>query len=647
MPTRKTTSDDALIGKINRCIQSGGHYDTPLETDQRVLARITEGIYRQPASALRELIANAYDADAAVVSIVTDAPRFQTIKVSDDGIGMTPEALANLVLHIGGSAKRTQRGPRLGLTAKKDPTRSAGGRRLIGKIGIGLFSVAQLTRQFVIITKTAGTDYQLLAHVTLDFPDEAAELAEIDAEGEHTFRAGEARIWAEKTPDRKGHGTTIQLTALLPRVVHLLQSRDVWGALAEEEQSRVGGKRKPPLCHIGQIDPDAPDTLLRQPSLPWHENADETERFHGLVDHVAEAWRQGNQYARLEHALDNYFQMIWTLGLSLPIGYVEKHPFTLTGKDIPHYFLLPERRGTTSLTPLRVGPKDTVASKARLPNPEDSVPDFAVTIGGVRLARPIRFHGYPKTAQAQQDPVMFVGHAVPDLSKIPETQRGGPLAFSGYFFWVARVIPQEHNGLLVRINGASGTLFDPTFLKYQVAERRLGQLIAEVYVEKGLESALNIDRESFNTAHPHYQVLANWVHNSLRLIRNTLKELQSAAREKKTAATKKTDTAALTAAVDQMISEFTDYDPSEVPGVVLAQDEDTLQEAIEEGKIAYLREDITSVVAAGGGAPPAWVESHVSAVARLLEAHGLLQGLDRADQASLVAGIVRLFTVGK
>src|SRR6185436_14488149 len=132
---------------------------------------------------------------------------------------------------------------------------------------------------------------------------------------------------------------------------------------------------------------------------------------------------------------------------------------------------------------------------------------------GVRLGRPIRFYGYPKTAQVHQDPVMFVGSAEPDLSKIPESQRAGRLAFAGYFFWVPKVIPQEHNGVLVRVNGASGTLFDQTFLKYQVAERRLSQLIAEVYVEAGLESALNIDRESFNTAHPHYQILASWVHN--------------------------------------------------------------------------------------------------------------------------------------
>src|SRR4051794_14551885 len=101
---QKAPSDQELIKKIEDTITSGEPFDTYLDTDQRVLARVTDGIYRQPASALRELIANAYDADATTVSIDTDAPRFREIKVSDDGTGMSKEALANLVHHIGGSA---------------------------------------------------------------------------------------------------------------------------------------------------------------------------------------------------------------------------------------------------------------------------------------------------------------------------------------------------------------------------------------------------------------------------------------------------------------------------------------------------------------------------------------------------------------
>lgn len=140
---------------------------TVLRTDERVLARVTDGIYRQPGSAIRELVSNAYDADAKRVVIKTDRPRFRTITVEDDGIGMTPSTLAHLLHHIGGSAKRSLEGAGLGITSSADPTLSPSGRRLIGKIGIGLFSVAQLTHRFQIITKTADDPFRTVATVAL------------------------------------------------------------------------------------------------------------------------------------------------------------------------------------------------------------------------------------------------------------------------------------------------------------------------------------------------------------------------------------------------------------------------------------------------------------------------------------------------
>lgn len=131
--------------------------DRPLKTSERVLKRVTDGIYRQPSSALRELISNAYDADATRVVIETDRPRFASIIIRDNGNGFTEEALASLICSIGGSPKRTADGSEMGITNKEDPDLSPGGRRLIGKIGIGLFAVSQLTKEFVIVTKTKGS----------------------------------------------------------------------------------------------------------------------------------------------------------------------------------------------------------------------------------------------------------------------------------------------------------------------------------------------------------------------------------------------------------------------------------------------------------------------------------------------------------
>ena len=167
----KPKKDEVTIQKLANQIRasevSRQPVETMLATDERVLARITDGIYRQPSSALRELISNAYDADATEVVILTDAPRFAQISIRDNGLGLTPEVLEHLVKHIGGSVKRSEEGPGLGVTAKADSNKSPGGRQLIGKLGIGLFSVAQFTRHFLIITKTKGDSYRTIADITL------------------------------------------------------------------------------------------------------------------------------------------------------------------------------------------------------------------------------------------------------------------------------------------------------------------------------------------------------------------------------------------------------------------------------------------------------------------------------------------------
>jgi hypothetical protein len=105
---------------------------------------------------------------------------------------MSPEVLAYLLFNIGGSAKRNERGEKIGITSKDSALRSPKGRRLIGKIGIGLFSVSQLTHSFQIITKTEGDNHRTVATVALrQFSD--SEVA--PAHGERRFESGKVSIW--------------------------------------------------------------------------------------------------------------------------------------------------------------------------------------------------------------------------------------------------------------------------------------------------------------------------------------------------------------------------------------------------------------------------------------------------------------------
>src|ERR1035437_4024500 len=143
---------------------------------QKIIADISSGVYRSPAAALKELVSNAYDADAEKVTITTDAPNCRTLVIEDNGIGMTIEKFLDVVTHIGGSRKRMG-----------GETSEIFKRKLIGRIGIGMLAVAQLGNRFYVSSKVKGSKKRFTAEVNLEpFHREDAALknmAKIDPDG--------------------------------------------------------------------------------------------------------------------------------------------------------------------------------------------------------------------------------------------------------------------------------------------------------------------------------------------------------------------------------------------------------------------------------------------------------------------------------
>ena len=511
---------------IKDTVNSGGHAKTTLSTDQRVLARITDGIYRQPASALRELVFNAYDADAEHVWIQTDAPRFSQITVTDDGMGMTIDVLEHLVRHIGGSPKRTQIGVALGITDRDNPRTSPAGRKLIGKIGIGLFSVAQLTRHFQVITKPKNESFRYVADVKLKTYSED-ELENVNANVDTVFETGDVEIWREKASDKTSHGTQVIMLDLKEYSRSLLQSRERWTRLNAEDPLAPEIVPTPPVYHIGAVDPQSQDIRHSDANLPWDETKDSPEqKFRNLYQAVLNQIEKQSGDPTIEDTLDNYLSMIWNLALASPIDYIDQHPFDIKGKDGVRVFLL-SNRDREAAKELDLRPNETVRKAANLSVKPSPAP-FSVDVDGLQLFRPIRFRNLPTNKRARfTTPLLFVAKCHPDLSSFPPDATGGrDLEFEGYFFWSPKVVPKENNGLILRIGNSSGTLFDDTFMHYEVSEQtRLRQITAELFVSEGLDAALNIDRESFNFSHPHFQFLSKWVHRALRQIATRHKAL--------------------------------------------------------------------------------------------------------------------------
>lgn len=522
-----------LADEILKAFGNGVSATAKLQTSKKVLARVTDGIYRLPGSALRELISNSYDADATNVWINTDVPRFESMTIRDDGNGMSVETLAHLLQHIGGSAKRTEKGKGLNVTDESDPTRSpVKKRKLIGKIGIGLFSVAQLTREFEIVTKQKGDHRYLHAKIELhNYSEEYIEKEQLQADIENRgarFETGTVSIWEEPTDNIDAHGTDIILHKIRKSAQQLLQSVDIWGQAEDLISDGKSIDSQGPVFHIGSISGDFGAEVYTNteciPNLPWSENDSKEEKFSKLYDAIL-ALTKNTVSPKLGQVLDNYLNMIWTLGLSIPLDYIDGHPFCLSNNDLSQIYVLSnQKKGQAQLLPMTDG--QCVAEAAKLPTSVLPV-GFNVYIDEVKLFRPIKYRDLPSGGAIIKKPILFIGHYAPDLSELDIRESGGGLQFDAYIFWQPRVIPRDHNGVLIRLHNASGIMFDETFMKHQVAEYAIkAQLTAEIFVNRGLESALNIDRESFNISHPHYQIIMRWLHQALRQVVNKYKALK-------------------------------------------------------------------------------------------------------------------------
>lgn len=645
--------DEELANKIFEARNSGESVETILKTDDRVIARVTDGIYRQPGSALRELISNSYDADASQIFIDTDAPRFSTIKISDDGVGMSPVVLARLLEHIGGSSKRTLEGSQNGVASSRDSTISKNkSRKLIGKIGIGLFSVSQLTQRFKIITKVAGDGYRTIASVVMKTYTED-DLKTVESGG--AFESGRVTVWSERAEDLDSHGTTIILTDLKPQARDTLRSKDTWLSIEESAGEEDGMVNiDPPRYHIGRVNPATNEQITNTAELPWNAEDDSELKFKKLVDCVWNEVHQSNPNPKLSDLFDNYLQMVWNLSLSAPIPYVDEDLFDSSfTEDFPAYLIVnSQKKGTAQEVVVPAG--KSLREVFSLSGSIEESDKFEVILDGLKLARPLRFKNLPVTAHAIKKPLIFIGKCLQPFSSVSKEISGGPLEFEAYLFWTPKIAPREHRGALVRVNGASGTLFDSSFMRYQTAEiARMNQITCEIFVRQGLDGALNIDRESFNFAHPHYVFLARWLHSALKQVANTQKKVASGFRNN--SIEKRTDDmiGRLQLVVEKQWQEIGN-DPDESPPPVLFQstsENDLFLPDSPDGAYVFNREIIfseirdkrTSVV---GSSESKVFEEKLKSIAQVLAAYGVFDNMNKNKQERLLKAIGDIMDTG-
>ncbi|MBL8803153.1 MAG: ATP-binding protein [Planctomycetes bacterium] len=253
-----------------------------ITASEKIIADISTGIYRTPAAALKELIANAYDADATEVRISTDVPRFSQLVVKDDGSGMALERFLEVLQHIGGSRKRLDSPS--GLT----PIHK---RKFIGRIGIGLLAVAQLGQRFYVSSTVKGQKTRFLAEVDLrPFHKEDAALRRLGGDrpenDDDIIDIGSVRYVDGLPETADSHYTVITVPDPKAGLISemLSQMRDFVG------------------------------------SKPHFTLTNRARTFRKIVETVQSS-------KRADIVLDSYHYLAWEIGLLCPVKYLDGGPF--------------------------------------------------------------------------------------------------------------------------------------------------------------------------------------------------------------------------------------------------------------------------------------------------------------------------------
>lgn len=398
-----------------------------IRVHERALAHLSRGLYRSPASALRELVSNAWDANATRVEIDTNYPNFFQLTIQDNGDGFSREDFEALMSGgIGNSQKRTD----------NEPLKY--GRPTIGRLGIGMLGIAQICGSFVVASTPIGGK-AFKARVSLyDLAKEKMDEKESDLVHEAT--------------------TSIEGEQIQGKIV------DVGTYDFEEVDGDV--PRKGTRILVDDVSPIF--TLAFKTSLTLAGYKSMPREWRHAVTRVL------NKAPSLQ-VLGDYWRLIWELAAASPIPYLADDAL----------------------------PKGVVRDRNRALGAYH----FNVYVDGRQLFKPIWLRGNPG------------GYTTTVLNPGVQRVYGKDLNFSGYIAVQEglQLKPDELRGILIRIKNVGIGYYDQSMLDYRFNEGpRSRWLTGEIYVDKGLEDALNVDRDSFNRFHPEFRALQEYVHTILQ-----------------------------------------------------------------------------------------------------------------------------------
>jgi len=390
-----------------------------IKVGEKALAHLSRGLYRSPASALRELVSNAWDANASRVVIDTNCPTFYQLSVIDDGDGFTRSEFEDLMEGgIGNSDKRTP-----GYLSKTS-------RPVIGRLGIGLLGIAQISPAFYISScPRKGRGFRAVIHLYDLLKDK------LDGTGSTQGKL-EAVDVGEYDFDEAFDPSVIDIgTRIVTQQVH------------------------PTFTNTFKESLQLPK--YRTPNRDWQRAIKVFEN-------------QALRIASLQEVGD-YWRLLWELSTACPLPY-------FSSDSLPDRLITDDHKRLQSY-------------------------GFKVLADGIDLKKPVYLKGNKE------------GYTTSRIGPIEAKVYGVELKFHGYVVVqeARQLKPDELRGVLIRIKNVGIGYYDPSLLDYRINEGpRSRWVTSEIYVEDGLENALNIDRDSFNRFHPEFREIQKLFHQVLQ-----------------------------------------------------------------------------------------------------------------------------------
>ena len=420
------------------------------------ILRELSGVYKPFIKAFKELVSNAYDADAAVVSIEF-ADDFTSATIADDGHGMSPFEFRSDFTRIGGSSRKWSKGK----TPKKKRSR-------IGNKGIGFLALARYCDRMV-VTSSSPRQFKQTHSVKKTSPSiDIVSVLGVPIDPQLLNKVCRFEV-TQSGKRSKVAAINYELNANTGRLAFKKDFGPVDIAITINcnrlgFQATLDFGRLLKLADSADLEKLSDFTLIEVRELPRKSKDGTTVAIKGLKSFVKRELRADRRkgFVRNVASRSGFEQVAWHLSRCTPIGYA-------TAPDqAKHLEALLEDASPPTLDKLTLRHGKTESE----------------------LTRPL-YPFEPDAATLHKDMITEV-----------DINEGGLVAKGFLLGYESVVFPAEYRGVSIRVRGVA--IGDPTFLGAEFLltgahKAALSQITGEINVLSGLDAvdALNPGREGF------------------------------------------------------------------------------------------------------------------------------------------------------